>query len=122
MVSLNFEPPAEFSCHRMVLPLFYVLFTCSSRGSSVGTGWTTGIRFSTGARKVFLFCLRHLVQTGFGAHNALYPLGTWVYLPDNSPPSCAEVKNAWNYTSTLAYVFMACYKVKHKDNFTFLQL
>jgi hypothetical protein len=26
---------------------------------------------------------------------------------DHSPPSSAEVKNAWNYTSTLLYVFMA---------------
>jgi hypothetical protein len=26
---------------------------------------------------------------------------------DHSPPSSAEVKNAWNYTSTPQYVFMA---------------
>jgi len=25
--------------------------------------------------------------------------------PDHSPPSSAEVKNAWSYTSTLPYVF-----------------
>jgi hypothetical protein len=34
---------------------------------------------------------------------------------DNSPPSSAEVKKAWSYTSTPQYVFMAwCL-----DNFTF---
>jgi hypothetical protein len=28
---------------------------------------------------------------------------------DHSPPSDAEVKNAWRYTSTPQYVFMACF-------------
>jgi hypothetical protein len=31
---------------------------------------------------------------------------------DNSPPSGAEVKNAWSYTSTPQYVFMAWCSVK----------
>jgi hypothetical protein len=33
--------------------------------------------------------------------------------------SSAEVKNAWSYTTTPQYVFMACCLVKHRDNFTF---
>jgi hypothetical protein len=37
--------------------------------------------------------------------------------PDHSPPLSGEVKNAWSYTSTLPYVFMAWYLVKHRDNF-----
>jgi hypothetical protein len=37
----------------------------------------------------------------------------------HSPPSSAEVKNAWSYTSTPQYVFMAWCLVKHRDNFTF---
>jgi hypothetical protein len=37
---------------------------------------------------------------------------------DHSPTS-AEVKNAWRYTSTFKYVFMAWCLVKHWDNFTF---
>jgi hypothetical protein len=39
---------------------------------------------------------------------------------DHSPPSSVEVKNAWSYTSTPQYVFMAwcLVKVKHRD-FTF---
>jgi hypothetical protein len=37
---------------------------------------------------------------------------------DHSPPSSAEVKNAWSYTSTPQYAFI----VKHRDNFTFLPL
>jgi hypothetical protein len=38
---------------------------------------------------------------------------------DHSPPSSAEVKNAWSYTSTPQYVFMAWCLAKHRDNFTF---
>jgi len=37
----------------------------------------------------------------------------------NSPPSGAQVKNAWTYTSTPLYVFMAWCLVKHNYNFTF---
>jgi hypothetical protein len=39
-----------------------------------------------------------------------------------SSPFIAEVKNAWSYTSTPQYVFMAWCLVKHRDNFTFLLL
>jgi hypothetical protein len=38
---------------------------------------------------------------------------------NHSPPSSAKVKNAWSYTSTSQYVFMAWCLVKHRDNFTF---
>jgi hypothetical protein len=38
---------------------------------------------------------------------------------DHSLPSSADVKNAWSYTSTPQYVFMAWCSVKHRDNFTF---
>jgi hypothetical protein len=38
---------------------------------------------------------------------------------DQSPLSISEV-NAWDYTSTPPYVFMAWYLVKQKDNFTFI--
>jgi hypothetical protein len=37
---------------------------------------------------------------------------------DYSPPSSAEVKNTWSYTSTPPYVFMAWCLVKYRDNFT----
>jgi hypothetical protein len=56
-------------------------------------------------------------------------MGTEGYLPgvkqpwrevDHSPPSSAEVKNAWSYTSALPYVFMASYCLKLRDNFSFI--
>jgi hypothetical protein len=37
---------------------------------------------------------------------------------DHSRPSSAEVKNAWSYTSTPQYVFMACCLLEYRDNFT----
>jgi hypothetical protein len=37
---------------------------------------------------------------------------------DHSPSTRAEVKNAWSYTSTPQYVFMAWCLVKHRDDFT----
>jgi hypothetical protein len=40
---------------------------------------------------------------------------------DHPPPSSAEVKNEWSYTSTPQYALMACCSVKkHRDNFTFI--
>jgi hypothetical protein len=35
----------------------------------------------------------------------------------HSPPSSAEVRNVWSYTSTPQYVFMVWCLVKHRDNF-----
>jgi hypothetical protein len=35
---------------------------------------------------------------------------------DHSPPSSAEDKNAWSYTSTPQYAFMAWCLLKHRDN------
>jgi hypothetical protein len=37
---------------------------------------------------------------------------------DHSSSSSVDV-NAWSYTSTSPYVFMAWYLVKHRDKFTF---
>jgi hypothetical protein len=100
----------------------------SSVGIETGYGLDdrmVGVRFPTGAGN---FSLRHRVQTGSGAHTVSYPTDTegsfsgskaawawsWPYTP-----SSAEVKNAWSYTSTPQYVFMAWCLVKHRDNFTF---
>jgi len=38
---------------------------------------------------------------------------------DHSPPSGAEVKNVWHYTSSPQYIFIVWCLVKHRDNFTF---
>jgi hypothetical protein len=39
---------------------------------------------------------------------------------DHSPPTGAQAKKTWTYTSTPPYVFMAlCLVVKHRDKFTF---
>jgi hypothetical protein len=68
-------------------------------------GWS-GVRVPVGA----WICSHHYrVQIGSGAHPASYPMGTRGSFPgvkrpgreaDHSPPSSAEAKNAWSYTST----------------------
>jgi hypothetical protein len=59
---------------------------------------------------------RHRFQTCPGAHLASYPVGTGGSVieykapgaeADHSLPASAEIKNAWRYTSTRLYVFMA---------------
>jgi hypothetical protein len=40
--------------------------------------------------------------------------------PDHLPPSSAEVKNAWSYTSAPQYAFTGWCLVKHRDNFSFI--
>jgi hypothetical protein len=37
---------------------------------------------------------------------------------DHSPPSSAEVKNAWSYTSTPNTLSWRSVQLKHRDNFT----
>jgi hypothetical protein len=38
----------------------------------------------------------------------------WRREADYSPPSSAEVENAWSYTSTPPHVFMACFLIKRR--------
>jgi hypothetical protein len=62
------------------------------------------------------FSLLHIVQTGFRTHPASYPMGTRVsFSPgvkrperegEHSPPTSAEIKKTWVYTSTAPYIFM----------------
>jgi hypothetical protein len=67
-------------------------------------------------RKGQEFSLLYVVHTGFVAHQASYPIGTGGYFPevkrlgrevDHSPPTSADVKKMWIYTSTPPYAFMA---------------
>jgi hypothetical protein len=70
------------------------------------------VRFEAGAG---VYSPRHRVQTGSRAHPASYPMTTVVLSSEvkrqereagHSPPSSAEVKNGWSYTSTPPYVFL----------------
>jgi hypothetical protein len=62
-------------------------------------GWTVGVRFTAGARGLYLL---HSVQTGSGTHPVSYPMGTGSLPPgvkrpwlevDHLPPSSAKDKN-----------------------------
>jgi hypothetical protein len=63
------------------------------------------VRYLAGTR---MLSLRHHVKTGSETQLASSEMGTRVFSPgikrpepeaDHSPPSWAEVKNAWSYTS-----------------------
>jgi hypothetical protein len=74
---------------------------------------------------IFLFTMSRtaLVSTQPPIHWVPGALSLGVHQPgceaDHSPPPSAEVKNAWSYTSTPQYIFMAWCLIKHRDNFTF---
>ena len=69
-------------------------------------GWS-GIRISAVARG---FPLPQSVQTGSCAHQASYSVCTRLFPGgrdvDHSPPSNAEVRNEWSYTSAPLYSFL----------------
>jgi hypothetical protein len=107
-------------------------FKYGGRDSSVGITLGYGldnrgsrVRFPAGAGN---FSLHHHVQNGSGTTQPPIQwvpggLSLGVKRPGreagHSPPSSAEVKNAWSYTSTPQYVFMAWCLVKHRDSFNF---
>jgi hypothetical protein len=75
------------------------------------------------------FSLHHRVHSGSGAHSAFIrwvpgapSLGVKWPGPeaDHSPPSSAEVKNVWSYTSPLHYVSMVWCSVKNSTATTLL--
>jgi hypothetical protein len=96
----------------IIIAFLNVLSSGKSRDGSVGITLGYGldergsrVRFPTGAGNS---SLHHRVQTSSGAHPASYPMCTrgsflGVKRPgreaDHSPPSSADVKNAWSYTS-----------------------
>jgi hypothetical protein len=80
-------------------------------------GWTTGVRF--------------LARVKDSSHSLCIQLPTqWVLVAlypevkrpgreaDLSPPSSAEFKKEWSYTSTTPYVFMSWFLISAKDNST----
>jgi hypothetical protein len=89
-------------------------------------GWTIGVLGFDSRRGLGVFLFTTVSRT---ALKPTQPPIQWVlealslglkrqgHETDHSPPSSAEVKNAWSYTSTPQYVFMAWYSVKHRDNF-----
>jgi hypothetical protein len=92
------------------------------------TGWMLGVLGFDSRRGLGMFLFTTASRTALGPTQ---PPIQWVpgalYLAvrrpgreaDHSPPSCAEVENAWSYTSIPPYVFMAWCLVKHRNNFTF---
>jgi hypothetical protein len=102
----------------------------SSVGMTLGYGLDdrgSRVRFPAGAGSFSL----HRVQNGSEAHPGSYPMvpGT-LYMEvkrpgredDHSPPSSAEVKNTWSYTSTPQYIFMVWCLLSTGTNLPYLTL
>jgi hypothetical protein len=85
------------------------------------TGWTIGVLGFDSRRRLGIVIFTTVSRTALGPTQ---PTTQWVpgaislgvkrpgCEADHSPPSSAEVKNAWSYTSTPQYVFMAWCLVK----------
>jgi hypothetical protein len=81
----------------------------------LATGWKTeGSEFESPWGREF--SLLHVVQAGSGAHPTSYPISTGGSFAgvkrkereaDHSPPTSAEVKKIWIYTSTPPYALIA---------------
>jgi hypothetical protein len=84
-----------------------------SRGSALGTA--TGYGLDEWGVGVEEFSLVHVLLW-----NEYWGVNRPGREADHSPPTCAEVKKTWIYTSTLTYVFMAQCLVKYRDNFIFV--
>jgi hypothetical protein len=94
-------------------------------------GWTIGVLGFDSRRRLGIFLFTTASRTALGpTQPPIHWLSGALSLgvkrlgceADHSPPSSAYVKNAWSYTSTPQYVFMAWWLVKHRDfafNFTF---
>jgi hypothetical protein len=94
------------------------------------TGWTIGVLGFGSRRGLGIFLFTTVTRTALGPTQPPIQwvpeaLSLGVKRPgreaDHSPPYSAEVKNAWSYTSTPQYVFIAWCLVQHRDSFTFLQ-
>jgi hypothetical protein len=91
-------------------------------------GWTIGVVGFDFRRRLGIFLFTTVsrpppVPTQLPIQWVLGVLSLGVKRPgreaDHSPPSSAEAKNVWSYTSTPQFVFIAWCLVKHRDNFTF---
>jgi hypothetical protein len=110
---------------RLVLPRTSTSFkgaTHGTRSRDSSVGIATGYGLDDQGEREFesrlgkKCSLLHIVQTGSGVNPTSYKMGTGGSFPgvkrhgraaDHSPPTSAEVKKMWIYTSTPPYVFMA---------------
>jgi hypothetical protein len=79
-------------------------------GAGIGLSYGLDDRDPISGRFWEFFYSSQRTEVGFAAHPASYPMGSGVKRPgreaDHSPPSSADVNNAWNYTSTPPYIFV----------------
>jgi hypothetical protein len=101
-----------FLCHDIIDTIPLTVETCRDRAVNIATGYGFVFESRLGQE----FSLLHVVQTVSGIYLASYPIGIGGSFPgkersereaDHLPPTSAEVKKIWFYTSIPPYVFMA---------------
>jgi hypothetical protein len=99
----------------------------SEDSNSLRAGRSRGRISIPGRGKNFL----HVVQTDSEVLPTSYPMGTGSCFPglkwpgreaDHSPPTSAEVKKMWIYTSTLPYAFMGQCLISYAQGKLYLTL
>jgi len=82
----------------------------------MAAGWTIGVRVFDSRRGLGIFLFTTVSRTALEPTQHPGALSPEVKRPGreapHSPPSSAEVKNAWSYTSTPRYVFTAWCLIK----------
>jgi hypothetical protein len=100
-------------------------------GYGYGYGWTIGVLGFDSRRGLGIFLFTTASRTALGPTQppiqwVTGALSLGIKRPgreaDHSHPPSVEVKNAWSYTSTPRYAFMAWCLINHRGNFTFLPL
>jgi hypothetical protein len=115
-------------CEIRLIVMLHQITNYSSVGIALGYGLEIGFLGFDSRRGLEIFLFSTASRTALGPTQpplqwVAGALSLGVKRPgretDHSPPSTAEVKNAWSYTSAPQYVFMAWCLVKHRGNFTF---
>ena len=99
--------------------LYLSLYSVVGIATKLRAGWS-GVQLLVGASDL---CLLQNVQTGSGVHPAVYSMGTGFFPGikqlgrdvNHPPPSSAEAKNEWSYTSSP----LVCLYGVTRENFTF---
>jgi hypothetical protein len=104
---------------------FNTIIPSTPRKSRIAQWYSAGLRSGRSEVRVLAVAgnifLQHRVQAGSVANPASYPMGTRALFlgvkrpgreADHSPPSSAEIKNTWSFTSTPHYAFTTWRSVK----------
>jgi hypothetical protein len=106
------QDPQRVSEPITIIILIIIIIIINVVGIATSYGLRNRISSPGGVKNLLL---SQIVQTGSGFHQTSYPMVPGALSPgvkrpgreaDHSPPTSAEVKKMWMYSSTLPYAFM----------------